>query len=370
EGSEGGGYLAAAERLWRDVTERKLYITGGLGAVREYEGFAYGYCLPNSGYLETCAGVGLAFWAGRMGEAFGRAAYADVYERALYNNILVGVSLAGDRYTYQNPLEARGGSRRWAWHGCPCCPPMLLKAVAGLGDQIYAHASDEAGDDLFVHHYVGGSGKFALPGGEVELVQRAAYVWDGRVQVTLRTLGPRTFGLHLRLPGWCQTLELRLNGAALEAVEMQDGYAVIRREWQNGDTIDLEMAMAVQRLTAHPYASHLRYKVALQRGPLVYCLEGIDNPGAAKPTLAAEPHLAARHDPDLLGGVTVIQGLTGDGRNLLAIPYFAWDNRAPAGEEQDWMQVWLGQTGLEEPSLAQAGDLTGWEHRLYRPLPV
>ena len=360
------GYLAAAHRLWQDVTERKLYITGGVGPIHEYEGFSYGYYLPNTGYLETCAGVGLAFWAGLMGQAFDGAVYADVYERALYNNILPGVSLDGKRYTYQNPLTAKGNIHRWEWHGCPCCPPMLLKALSELGGQIYAY-DDE---DIYVHQYVGGRSVIPLPAGEVELTQRSSYVWEGRVAITVHTPGARTFGLRLRLPGWSGDFRLRVNGQPPSPVEIEHGYAVIRREWQDGDTIELELAMPVERVAAHPFVNDVRGKVALQRGPLVYCLEGVDNPDEPNPVLPADAQFEAQYDPDLLGGVAVIRGAAQDGRQVVAVPYYAWDNRPAAAESEDWMQVWLGQAGLEKATLTEAGDLTGWENVLYRPLPL
>lgn len=361
-----GGYLEAADRLWRDVTERKMYVTGGVGPIHEYEGFSYGYFLPNTGYIETCAAVGMGFWAGLMGQAFAGSVYADVYERVLYNNLLAGVSLAGNRYSYQNPLEAKGNVHRWAWHGCPCCPPMVLKAMSALGGQIYAHDNR----DVYIHHYVGGKATIPLPAGEVELVQESRYVWEGRVTVTVRSAGIGAFGIHLRIPSWCHDFRVRVNGQATDVKESEHGYAVIRRDWQDGDTIDLEMAMPVERMAAHPYVNHLRGKVAVQRGPLVYCLEGIDNPGGPNPILPEDPRFEARYEPDSLGGVAAILGAANDGRRIRAIPYFAWDNRPVTAEGEDWMQVWLGQEGMEKSSLEEVGDLTDWGNALYRPLPV
>lgn len=154
---------------------------------------------------------------------------------------------------------------------------------------------------------------------------------------------------------------------------MQSGYAVIRREWRDGDTIEAEMGIGVQRIVAHPYVNHLQGKAALQRGPLIYCLEGIDNPGGRDKisrVLPADAQLEAHYDPALLGGVAVIRGADCEGRAMTAVPYYAWDNRTASSPEDDWMQVWVGQEGLEKPTLPEAGDVTGWEHTLYRPLPL
>ncbi len=303
------GYLAAAHRLWQDVTERKLYITGGVGPIHEYEGFSYGYYLPNTGYLETCAGVGLAFWAGLMGQAFDGAVYADVYERALYNNILPGVSLDGKRYTYQNPLTAKGNIHRWEWHGCPCCPPMFVKAMGALPGYIYATGPET----LYVNLFIGSTGRTSVGGAEVEVTQTTRYPWEGDVRITVDPEREVTFSLCVRIPGWSRGATLLVNGEPAAVGLLGDGYARIHRTWSRGDEVRLHLPMGPQRVRAHPSVEADRGRVALTRGPLVYCLEGVDNPDEPNPVLPADAQFEAQYDPDLLGGVAVIRGAAQDG---------------------------------------------------------
>ena len=198
-------YYQASQRLWRDVTERKMFITGGIGPIHEYEGFSFGYYLPNEGYLETCGGVGLAFWAHQMGLTFGDASYADVFERVIYNNVLAGVALNGRRYSYENPLYTHGNIHRWDWHGCPCCPPMLLKLYSGLAESIYA----QDGHGVYVQQYIGSRVEVQLSTGAVGIVLKTGYPWDGNVKCTLQLAQPQTWTMHLRIPDWCPEAVVR-----------------------------------------------------------------------------------------------------------------------------------------------------------------
>ncbi len=250
-----------------------------------------------------------------------------------------GVSLAGTEYSYQNPLVNHGELHRWGWHGCPCCPPMLLKLYAGLGEQIYAHDRQ----DVFVNQYIGGSGRIPLEVGEVEIAVQSALPWSGDVTITLRQGQARRFGLHLRVPGWCPELQLRVNGQPQVPTDIIDGYAVLQREWQDGDTVELALAMPILRVAAHPFVAAIQGRVALRRGPLIYCVEGVDHHGASGVVLAPDPQLRHEYRPDLLGGIVTIAGLAQDGGALCAIPYYAWDNRRAADAAQDWMAVWLKQ---------------------------
>ena len=359
-------YFEAAARLWEDVVERKMFITGGVGPIKEYEGFGYGYYLPNSGYIETCAGVGLAFWASQMNQAFGGAEYMDVYERVLYNNALAGVSLSGTRYSYENPLANQGAMHRWDWHTCPCCPPMLLKLCAEMPGLIYA--SD--GADLYVNLYVGSQARLALPSGEVHLALETGYPWDGRVRITLDPERGAVYGLHLRIPGWCQSWRLALNGTPAAGLDISNGYAHLRRAWQPGDVLELQLDMPVQRMLGHPFAGAIRERVALQRGPVMYCLEGIDHPGLQDPILPLQAQFQTGYRPNLLGGVLAISARDVNGAELSAIPYFAWDNRAAPNPGQDWLLVWLRQAdwfSARQP--LDGGQRQAWEHVLYQPLP-
>jgi len=360
-------YAATSWRLWQDVVERKMFITGGVGPIKEYEGFGYGYYLPNTGYIETCAGVGLAFWASRMAQAFGGGGCLDVYERVIYNNVLAGVSLAGNRYSYENPLLSRGTMHRWEWHRCPCCPPMLLKLYAEMPGLILAHD----GQDVYVNLYIGSRGKVALPDGAVEVAIETRYPWEGAVKITVRPGASRAFGLRLRIPAWCQSYALRVNGEAQPRVEIEDGYVALTRVWRDGDVVELDLAMPVQRIASHPFVNFTREQAAIQRGPVVYCLEGVDNPGCDDPVLATDPQFRTQYRPDLLGGVVTIAAKDAEGHDLTAIPYYAWDNRPAPSAERARLLVWLRQEDwfrLRQP--LDADDRRGWEHTLYRPLPL
>ncbi len=358
-------YFETSRRLWEDVVERKMFITGGVGPIKEYEGFGYGYYLPNSGYIETCAGVGLGFWASQMNQAFGSAEYMDVYERVIYNNVLAGISLDGTHYSYENPLQNHGAFHRWEWHRCPCCPPMLLKLFSEMPSLIFAHNAK----DLYVNLYIGSSGKISLPAGEVELSLETQYPWDGKIKITLDHLKPREFGLHLRIPAWCKNYHYRVNGEAQDQGQVENCYVVLTRQWQTGDVIELELDMPVQRIVGHPFSGAIRERVAIQRGPVIYCLEGVDNPTGRDPLLPAHANFQVEYRKDFLGGVVAITTEDDGGNPITAIPYFAWDNRPATSAEQDWLVVWLRQENwfsLRQP--LDANNRQDWENVLYQPL--
>jgi DUF1680 family protein len=359
-------YYEAARRLWDDVVERKMFITGGVGPIKEYEGFGFAYYLPNTGYIETCAGVGLAFWASEMNQAFGSSEYMDVYERVIYNNALAGISLEGTHYSYENPLLNNGSFHRWEWHRCPCCPPMLLKLFAEMPGLIYAH--DEK--DAFINLYIGSRGRIPLSAGDIELTLETRYPWDGDVTITLQNLKHREFGLRLRVPAWCQSYQVSVNSVVQKNGQVEDGYALLKRPWQEGDVVVLALEMPVQRLVGHPFSVAIRERAAIQRGPVVYCLEGVDHPAGQDPILPVRARFHAQFELDTLGGVVKINTHDVHGNLLSAIPYFAWDNRPAATAEQDWLIVWLRQEDwfdLRQP--LDGNERQTWEHRLYQPLP-
>lgn len=349
-------YLAAARRLWENMVQRRMYVIGGLGAVAGHEGFGPDYVLPNNGYLETCAAIGAGFFHENMNLALAEARYADELERALYNAILPGVSLKGDSYFYENPIEAGPKRERWAWHGCPCCPPMFLKIMGALPEYIYA----QSGESVYVNLFIGSRAEVRLPGGRVVLRQTTRYPWDGAVKLAVEPAQSLEFALNVRLPGWCSEPRVKVNGKTLTKIEAVRGYARLQRKWRRGDVVELSLPMPVQRLKANPRVEANRGRVALQRGPLVYCLEAVDNGGHVRNlVLPPEVPLTAQFRADLLGGVTVIQGparamhrVAWPGLYLpagqapgvtnvqfTAIPYFANANRSP-GE----MQVWIAET--------------------------
>lgn len=348
----------ACRRLWDHLCSRRLYLTGGIGPAAQNEGFSRDYDLPNdTAYAETCAAIGLVFWAHRMVQLEGEGRYADVLEQALYNGVLSGVSLDGTRFFYENPLASSGGVGRKPWFGVACCPPNLARLLASLGQYCYSTGPS----DLAVHLYVGSSVRFNPHGQAVTLRQETEYPWDGAVRLTIATSRPVEFTLHLRVPGWCRKAEALLNGEPLDLGERtEQGYARLSRVWTGGDTVELRLAMPVERMYAHPEVRADVGAIALQRGPLVYCLEGVDNPTPShRLALAPDAQLAAQRDPDLLGGTVMLRGegrvLDDQGWNttlyrheppttapttLTAVPYHAWDNR-----RSGWMSVWMREAG-------------------------
>lgn len=350
-------YLTAARRLWENMVQRRMYVIGGLGAVAGHEGFGPDYVLPNNGYLETCAAIGAGFFHHNLNLALADARYADELERALYNAILPGVSFQGNTYFYENPLEAGPKRVRWAWHGCPCCPPMFLKIMGALPGYIYAQ---EPGA-VYVNLFVGSRANLSINGVKVALQQATRYPWDGEVKLTVEPDHEIEFALNLRLPAWCSEPKVRVNGKSLAGFEKVRGYACLRRQWQPGDVAELSLPMPVQRLKAHPKIEADIGRVALQRGPLIYCLEAADNGGQVRNlVISPEAQLSAQHRADLLGGVTVITGQALAWHRaawpeslylpstsvpgvtpieFTAIPYFANANRQP-GE----MRVWIAET--------------------------
>ena len=346
--------LATCERLWLHLCTRNLYITGGIGPSGHNEGFTADYDLPNeTAYAETCAAVALVFWNHRLLQLGRDGRYADLMERALYNGVLSGVSLDGERFFYENPLASQGHHHRQPWFDCACCPPNLIRLLASLGQYVYAQ--DET--DVVVHLYVQGTGRFQVGGQSVILRQETRYPWDGRVTIQLDLERPASLGLNLRIPGWCRDARLSVNGEPVEIASRLDrGYVRLERRWGPQDRVTLELAMPVERVYAHPDVRQDVGRVALQRGPLVYCLEQVDHPVPLhRIVLPRGATLSSRFEADLLGGVVVIAGeaLAADVSDweqtlyrtrspdlkhcgIVAVPYYTWDNRQPGG-----MRVWL-----------------------------
>ncbi|MFO1150318.1 MAG: glycoside hydrolase family 127 protein [Alsobacter sp.] len=344
---------AACDRLFAQLTTRRLYVTGGLGPSAANEGFTRDYDLPNaSAYAETCAAIGLALWCRSLSAMDLDARHADLAETVMLNGALAGLSAAGDRFFYDNPLESEGGHRRWAWHECPCCTGNIARFVASAGSSFYAVGEGE----IAVHHYGAGEARLGLGGDAVTIAQETRYPWDGEVTLLVSPARPRRFVLHVRLPGWCRSPALALNGEPLDCGAARRGYLSIERDWREGDALRLSLPMAVECLHAHPAVAADAGRVALRRGPVVYCVEQADV--AVPPqrlSLPASAPLVARFDPGLLGGAVVIEGealadtdgewgdalyrtAAPDKRTVAfrAIPYHLWANREPGA-----MQVWL-----------------------------
>ncbi|MDA2928392.1 glycoside hydrolase family 127 protein [Acidobacteria bacterium AH-259-O06] len=358
------GLLAALRRLHHNVTQRRMYVTGGIGPSKNNEGFTGDYDLPNdTAYQETCASVGMIFWNYRMLNMTGDDRYADVMERALYNGMLAGISLSGDRFFYINPLYSSGKEdarvsrgrfslRRQAWFDTACCPTNLARLFPSLGKYIYSRSED----NLWVNLYIGSRLTTEVAGQTVLLEQQSRYPWDGRMMFRVKGRSQRRFSLNLRIPGWARTWAIRVNEATVSP-PMLKGYARLQRAWKDGDTVELTLPMPVERVVAHPLVVQNRGKVVLRRGPLVYCLEQRDHEvDLDEIVLPLSTRLETHFEPGLLGGVSVISGSArtrgqSQGQDQLyrplsdetpkeirikAIPYYAWANR-----QQGKMTVWV-----------------------------
>jgi len=371
-------YVAALDRLWDDVVLRKLYLTGGIGATGAWEGFGPAYDLPNSAYAETCASIANALWNFRMFLLRQDARYMDVYERAVYNAMLSGISLKGDTFFYPNPLLSLGQHERSPWFACACCPSNLPRFMLSIPSHAYA----VAGDRVFVNLFVQGEARVALPGGEVHLEQQTRYPWDGDVRLRVSPAKAGRFTLAVRVPGWSmdhpvpgnlyralaaerEPVTLRVNGL-LVPIRLERGFAVITREWTAGDSIDLHLPMPVRRVVAHDAVKADEGRVAVERGPLVYTAEFVDNGGrVTNLVLDDEAPLSSGWRPDLLNGVMTVTGKAtalrmrngspaAEAGALTLIPYYGWAHRG-TGE----MAVWLARRAdrarpAPEPTLASS----------------
>lgn len=355
-------YARTMDALWHNVVDKKMYVTGGLGARRNGEAFGNDYQLPNmTAYNETCAAVANAFWQQRLFLAYQDAKYVDVLERTLYNGFLGGISLAGDRFFYTNALESDGDrsrSTRMPWFTWPCCLTNDVRLLPSIPGYAYATKADA----LYVNLFMAGSADLKLGDGaaarEVRLVQETRYPWDGHIKLTVTPRAAAEFALHVRIPGWAvgkpvpgdlyryresqiPPYTLTVNGQAVSPV-LEKGYAVLKRAWQAGDTVELTLPMPIHRVLAHEQVEANRGRVALERGPLVYCIEAVDNGGQARNIMLPDSlELMAEHRADLLGGVTVLRAKNAAGAGVgetpfTAIPYYAWSNRGD-GE----MCVWI-----------------------------
>jgi DUF1680 family protein len=346
---------SALETLWDDLTTKQMYVTGGIGPAAANEGFTDYYDLPNeSAYAETCASVGLVFWANRMLGRGPNRRYADVMEQALYNGAMAGLSLDGRTFFYENPLESAGKHHRWVWHHCPCCPPNIARLLASVGSYMYAVADDE----VAVHLYGESKARFEMAGAKVELAQKTNYPWDGAIRFDITVDKPARFALSLRIPEWADGgATLKVNGKAIDVSSASiDGYARIDREWKSGDHVDLDIPLQTRSLFANPRVRQDAGRAALMRGPMVYCLEATDNgeglnaieltTPAAQASTSELPSLRGaiaidlpvrRNDADW--GATLYRTAPPESRPATArfVPYPLWDNREP-GEMLVWVR--------------------------------
>jgi uncharacterized protein len=369
-------YLRAIDRIWEDVLESKLYLIGSVGQHGAGEGYAGAWKLDNlKAYNETCAAIALALWNHRMFMLHGHARYIDVLERILYNGFLSGVSLSGDRFFYPNPLACdmhfkfnHGSMERSPWFGCSCCPVNVVRFLPSIPGMAYA----TRGDAVYVNLFVNGQAETQVNDLAVTLTQRTEYPWQGQVRIEVNPARMQAFTVKLRVPGWVRGRPVPsdlyrymgdtppfegvlVNGKKVDSTIGPDGYLALRRTWMAGDRIELEWPLSIRRVLAHDNVEPDRGRVAVERGPIVYCMEGVDhahnNSKVMNAFLPDASDLTAGHRPDLLGGVTTLRGraravdrqddgtITESSMDLTLIPYYAWCHRG-ANE----MQVWIPRT--------------------------
>ncbi len=354
-------YQNAIDKIWNDLLQTKLYVTGGIGSAGKNEGFSDPYSLPNlTAYCETCASISNVFWNYRMFLLEGDAKYFDVLERTLYNALLSGISLSADRFFYPNPLESHGKNQRSAWFGCACCPSNICRFIPSVPGYVYAQKDDS----LYVNLYMNNTATVNLHGDQLSIEQVTDYPWSGRITMKIHPGKHRKFNLLVRIPGWAQNQPLpsdlyrfrdlektratiSVNGTNT-SFHLKKGYAVISKEWKQGDQLVLNLPMPVRELIAHPEIKQDSGRVAIQRGPLVYCFEWPDNKNVNIQNLLLNNKNSYQTDflPNLLNGITVIKtsGIdsgvkTGNtNQSVTAIPYYSWANRGK-GEMNVWMKV-------------------------------
>jgi DUF1680 family protein len=357
-------YIRALDRIWENVVNKKIYVTGGIGALGEGEAFGADYELPNmTAYNETCAAVGNDYWNQRMFLLHGDAKYVDIFERTLYNGLISGVSLDGKTYFYPNPLESNGQHTRSPWFGVACCPGNITRFMPSIPGYVYAQRNDT----LFVNLFMSNTAKISLDDGQkLEVRQQTRYPWSGEIKIAIDPEKVGTFTVKTRVPGWArnqampgdlyhfdnpsgEAAKVRLNGKEIP-LALENGYATIRREWRRGDVVELDLPMNIRRVRANGQVAADKDRVALQRGPIVYAAEWADSPDrhVRNVLLTDDQPLRAEWRPSLLKGVEVIEGkvtairydadhrLQRTQEAFTAIPYYAWANRG-AGQ----MEVWL-----------------------------
>jgi hypothetical protein len=326
--------VEARKRVWEDVAHRNMYVTGGIGSSRSNEGFTEDFDLPDkSAYCETCASIGMVFWNNRMNLLTGEAKYADILERSLYNGVLAGVSLEGDLFFYVNPLESEGDHHRQRWFGCACCPSNVSRFIPSVGNYIYSQNEDE----IFVNLYVANQAEIRLKESTVNLTQKTQFPWDGTIMIEVDPSVISDFSLNLRIPDWCMSYNIMLNEKPLSSLLSEEGYVVISKTWKPGDRLTLELDMPVKLVETDPRVKGKVGKRAIQRGPIVYCLEETDN----KSLDFDEVSINNRTSFSILPGtgklkdMKILKAVSGD-LELTLVPYFAWDNR-----ESGRMKVWI-----------------------------
>ncbi|MDY0083827.1 MAG: glycoside hydrolase family 127 protein [Ignavibacteriaceae bacterium] len=327
-------YIEALKRVWEDVALRNMYITGGIGSSKSNEGFTVDYDLPNkTAYCETCASIGMVFWNNRMNLLTKDAKYVDIMERSMYNGVLSGVNLEGDLFFYVNPLESDGDHHRQRWFGCACCPSNISRFIPSVGSYIYLKNEKE----VFVNLYMGNKVNFEIAETNVNLSQTTNYPWDGEIAIDINPKVPVLFNLRLRIPGWCKSYRASLNGEPLNFFPVEDGYLSIERTWAQGDKVLISLDMSVEMIKADDRITENENKRAIQRGPLIYCIEQADNLKTNMDEIAInqDNKFTILQGEGKLKNMKILMTQNQAGK-MIFIPYFAWDNREPGK-----MKVWI-----------------------------
>ncbi len=353
-------YTNAVDKIWDNVVTKKIYITGGIGATHDGEAFDENYVLPNlTSYNETCAAIANVYWNYRMFLLHGDSKYIDVLERTLYNGVISGVALDGKNFFYPNPLSCdmqyhfnRNTLERQPWFDCSCCPSNMCRFMPSVPGYIYAQKDNE----LYVNLFIQSKTDIELQNTTVAVEQKTEYPWDGTINIVVSPKEKSTFAVKIRIPGWSvnqplpgdlyfysEQLEekptISINNENINYT-IEKGYAVISREWQNGDSLTLSIPMQVRKVKANELVEDDRGKVALERGPIVYCVEEFDNPDIEKITVSKKTTFESDFNPELLAGIEVLKASgENETENFIAIPYYVWNNRGA-----NKMDVWLKES--------------------------
>ncbi|MFV0378928.1 MAG: glycoside hydrolase family 127 protein, partial [Mangrovibacterium sp.] len=350
-------YTQAVDAIWNNIVDKKMYLTGGIGSRHDGEAFGDNYELPNlTAYNETCAAIANVYWNYRMFLLHGHAKYMDVLERSLYNGVLAGVGTDGKSFFYPNPLECdmhygfnRAGTlTRQPWFDCSCCPTNLCRFMPSVPGYIYAHTAGR----LFVNLFIQSKTQVQAEGNPVVLSQTTNYPWSGEVRISVSPATESNFTLCVRIPGWARNqpvpsnlyrytnaadvpVPITINGQQTNYTT-ENGYAKLSRNWKPGDVVALSFPMDVHKVASNEQVQTNKGLVALERGPMVYCVEGMDNPDVDKLAVSPETQFNNFFKPDLLGGIEVIEATSATNGSFTAIPYYLWDNRGA-----NKMKVWL-----------------------------
>ena len=376
------GYMNAMQKVWEDVVNRNMYITGGIGSAGDNEGFTKDYDLPNEdAYCETCASVGMVLWNQRMCQLTGESKYVDVLERSLYNGALDGLSLSGDHFFYDNVLASNGQNQRREWFGTACCPANIARLVTSVGNYIYGKSDD----GIWINLFVGSNTDLQIHGADVGIKMETDYPWEGGVKLNIDPSKKSKFKLYIRIPGWFRDQLVpgnlysfmkkedskdpgfRLNGKPVPYT-VEDGYAVIESDWQKGDVVEFDFKMEPRKVEAAKDVKYDADRIALQRGPIVYCVEGADNKAGVwnlilpATTSFTETEYNVLNEPVVaLQAVlpSAIPNADGKGveivnRKVTAIPYYCWANRG-ANDMQVWLPVKIKEIKLNYESKYEDG---------------